>query len=354
VIRAMAEGTPISEYDFKIPPHLIAQRPRPFGSQKLLVYNKSSGSIEHKLFDDLPKMLVAGDVIVLNDTKVIPAQIRTEKGTCVLFLHPMHDHSNPLQVIMSENLPNGTTLSLPNGASLTVLSFIGGDPPVHVVQLTIPTQSETLVSYLDKNGEMPLPPYVERPPDATDISAYQTSVAKHPGAVAAPTAGLHFHPELLEKLKIAGVKVITLTLHVGYGTFRSFGGDFVEQHKMDSETFFVSSESVKELWTAKKEKRRIISVGTTSTRVLESLAPVLLGPNQPGELKGEATIFIHPPYLFKFVDALVTNFHYPKTSVLTLTSAFVGSRKILIDVIYKEALENDYLWYSYGDGMIAF
>jgi len=202
---------------------------------------------------------------------------------------------------------------------------------------------------------MPLPPYVQRPPDETDLTAYQTSVAKFPGAIAAPTAGLHFHPKLIEELKLIGVKIVTLTLHVGYGTFRSFTGQFVEQHKMDSESFFVSSQSALELWTAKQQKRCIIAVGTTSTRVLETLAPILLdSAQQPGELKGEATLFIHPPYEFKFVDALVTNFHYPKTSVLALTSAFVGSREILMDYIYKEALKNDYLWYSYGDGMIAF
>eukprot|EP00808_Paulinella_micropora_P008816 g5884.t1 len=201
---------------------------------------------------------------------------------------------------------------------------------------------------------MPLPPYVERPPDEQDKTTYQASVAKHNGAVAAPTVSLHFYPDLLERLNAAGIEHVTITLHVGYGTFRSFSAKFMEQHRMDLEQYRVSAAVAQKLWQTKKQGRRIIAVGTTSTRVLESMAPFINSERAPTQdIAAKATLFIYPPYKFKVTDALITNFHYPKTSVLSLTAAMVGSRELLLDSIYQNALRHDYLWYSYGDGMLV-
>jgi S-adenosylmethionine:tRNA ribosyltransferase-isomerase len=317
----MASGTPVDDYDFKIDPESIAQRPRPFAEQKLLVYRRSDQSISHQLFSDMPALLGPGDVLVLNDTRVVPAQVRVVagnpalEGLSVLFLNPTADPAAEQSVILSQNLPVGTVVPLPGDATLTVLKANGGDPPVHTAKLALPEgKNLSLESWLDAQGEMPLPPYVTREPDERDKVEYQTSVACHPGAVAAPTAGLHFHGELLAELKARGVEVVTITLHVGYGTFRSFGAATIEEHKMDSETFEVSVASAQALWRAKQEKRRVIAVGTTSTRTLESCASELTAPEMPTEaLKGAATLFIYPPFKCQVVDSLVTNFHYPKT-----------------------------------------
>lgn len=211
--------TPVSDYDFTVPPGRIAQRPRPFGDQKLLVFEKKTGTITHRLFTDLPTILTSGDLLVLNDTKVVPAQVRSlDLDVSVLFLHPTAcPGTDDLMVILSTGLEDGTVIGFPAGASLTIMSLVGGDPPVHRARLYLPggSSSEDFVRWLEANGEMPLPPYVERTPDASDLVDYQTSLAMHPGAVAAPTAGLHFHSELLTALKTIGVEVVTVTLHVG-------------------------------------------------------------------------------------------------------------------------------------------
>ena len=318
----MASGTSVDDYDFAIDPERIAQRPRPFAEQKLLVYRRSDKSVAHQLFSDLPGLFGPGDVLVLNDTRVVPAQVRASaghpefKGFSVLFLSPTADPATEQSVILSRELPVGTVVPLPGGASLKVLKAMGGDPPVHLAQLTLSGDSEgsTLEGWLDAVGEMPLPPYVTRAPDERDKVEYQTSVACKPGAVAAPTAGLHFHAGLLAALQLKGVEVVTITLHVGYGTFRSFGAATVEEHQMDAERYEVSAEAAAVVWRAKREGRRVVAVGTTSTRTLESCASALTGPAEPTDaLTGAATLFIYPPYQCKMVDSLVTNFHYPKT-----------------------------------------
>ncbi|KAH9155104.1 hypothetical protein AeRB84_002907 [Aphanomyces euteiches] len=343
-------------YDFEIPPARIAQRPRPFGEQKLLVFHKEKNDIEHTSFESLPDLLQPGDLLVLNDTRVVPAQVRLVEpivGACTsfLFLDPLCAVTTNMEVLLSSRVEIGSVLHLPGGLTFRVDELVGGDPEVHRGSLF--GLEQPLHEYLAGIGEMPLPPYVERVPDKEDEKAYQTSVAQVPGAIAAPTAGLHFYPALLERLRKVGVEHVCVTLHVGYGTFRSFTTEFIEQHRMDRERYHVSVEAGSAIHKALKEKRRVIAVGTTATRVLETCAESFLAPEAPAELSGEASLFISPPYQFKVLSGLFTNFHYPKTSVLTLTAAMCGSRDILIDQIYKEALDRDYLWYSYGDGMLV-
>ena len=290
----------------------------------------------------------------MNDTRVVPAQVRSEpEGIVVLFLDPIGGDLSRLRVLLSAHISNGTTLNLPRGCKFTIDEFVGGDPEAFEGHLELAPTFANLADYLDRTGEPPLPPYIERVPDKEDTKSYQTVFANTPGAIAAPTAGLHFHAGLLARLQSVGVDYVTVTLHVGYGTFRSIEAKFVENHKMDAERYHISSKSSEAIWRALKEGRRVIAVGTTSTRTLETNAAALLGPSPPGDLRGQSTLFIYPPYNFKILSGLVTNFHYPKTSVLTLTSAFCGSKELLIDLIYKEALAKDYLWYSYGDGMIV-
>ncbi|RHY25230.1 hypothetical protein DYB32_008446 [Aphanomyces invadans] len=337
-----------TSYDFTIDSARIAQRPRAFGNQKLLVYHKQADKIEHTTFEALPDLLCPGDLLVLNDTRVVPAQVRLEEpivGTCssFLFLDPLCSVTTNMEVLLSSRVDVGSVLTLPKGLTFRVNELIGGDPEVHRGNLF--GLKGTLHEYLASVGEMPLPPYVARVPDKEDEKAYQTSVAQVPGAIAAPTAGLHFYPALLERLRAAGIEHVC--------TFRSFSTEFIEQHQMDRERYHVSVEAGAAIHKALHENRRVIAVGTTATRVLETCADSFLAPSPPEELSGEAGIFIYPPYKFKVLSGLFTNFHYPKTSVLTLTAAMVGSRDILIDRIYKEALAREYLWYSYGDGMVV-
>ena len=354
--------TSTGDYDFMIPPEKVAQRPRPYGEHKLLVYKKQSKSIEHTSFEALTSILTKGDVLVMNNTKVVPAQLRTidaSKDICasVLILNPLHpsiSRPNQFDVILSSDCETGTVLTLPEGMNITIDSIVGGEPKVYKGTLSeLENEDEELIDYLTRVGEMPLPPYIERPPDADDNLQYQTSVASDVGAIAAPTAGLHFYPELLDKLKDVGVEVVCITLHVGYGTFRGFTTDSIEEHKMDQERYVITKDSYISIKNALNEKRRIFAVGTTSTRVLETCGDILLSDHEPEKIVGQSELFIYPPYEFKVISGLFTNFHYPKTTVLTLTAAMVGSRDELIDNIYKEALEKDYLWFSYGDGMLV-
>ncbi|RHY71610.1 hypothetical protein DYB26_006262 [Aphanomyces astaci] len=309
-----------SLYDFTIDPERIAQRPRAFGSQKLLVYHKQRDEIEHTTFELLPQLLQPGDLLVLNDTQVVPAQVRLVEpivGDCTsfLFLDPLCAVTTTMEVLLNTRVDVGSVLSLPGGLTFRVDELVGGDPEVHRGSLF--GLSGPLHEYLAGIGEMPLPPYVARVPDKEDEKAYQTSVAQVPG------------------------------------TFRSFSTEFVEQHQMDRERYHVSVAAGAAIHQALQENRRVIAVGTTATRVLETCADSFRAPTPPADLSGEAGIFIYPPYEFKVLSGLFTNFHYPKTSVLTLTAAMVGSRDLLIDRIYKEALDRDYLWYSYGDGMLV-
>ncbi|RLO08066.1 hypothetical protein DYB28_002193 [Aphanomyces astaci] len=308
-----------SLYDFTIDPERIAQRPRAFGSQKLLVYHKQRDEIEHTTFELLPQLLQPGDLLVLNDTQVVPAQVPIQPivGDCTsfLFLDPLCAVTSTMEVLLNTRVDVGSVLSLPGGLTFRVDELVGGDPEVHRGSLF--GLSGPLHEYLAGIGEMPLPPYVARVPDKEDEKAYQTSVAQVPG------------------------------------TFRSFSTEFVEQHQMDRERYHVSVAAGAAIHQALQENRRVIAVGTTATRVLETCADSFRAPTPPADLSGEAGIFIYPPYEFKVLSGLFTNFHYPKTSVLTLTAAMVGSRDLLIDRIYKEALDRDYLWYSYGDGMLV-
>jgi S-adenosylmethionine:tRNA ribosyltransferase-isomerase len=262
-----------------------------------------------------------------------------------------------VQVISSaQRFKPGSILPLMGGAQFAVQGVIqGGEEYTHYRGvLHFPeAKPTTLEAYLNTWGELPLPPYLNRPALPQDRQDYQTSYASNPGSIAAPTAGLHFSPALLHHLAKAEIELLRVTLHIGYGTFRTFSTATIEEHHMDPEYYSVSKETALSLWRALREGRRVIAVGTTSARTLETVADTLRSDVPPKEdLVGESRLFIYPPFTFRVLSGLITNFHYPRTSVLALTAAMCGGRDILIDTIYQEALTHDYLWFSYGDGML--
>jgi len=316
----------LSDYDYPLPESLIAAHPLPDrAASRMMVLHRGAQRIEHRMFADFPGFLQPGDLAILNDTKVIPARAFSDDGRMeFLFLEP----SGPLRWLCmckpGRKLPLGAT------------TRIGGANGI--VQEVLPT-GERLIEFdqpvdLDRVGQLPIPPYLGRPVGASDTERYQTVYARHPGAVAAPTAGLHFTPELLAKFNHAFV-----TLHVGLGTFRPVKVEFLADHEMHEEVY-----SIPEGFEAAYEKaKRVIAVGTTSARVLEASANL-----RPG--KGRTHIFIHPPFEFRRVDALLTNFHLPHSTLLMLVSALVGREKLL--EIYREAIAQKYRFFSYGDAML--
>jgi len=356
-------------YDFEIPPERVAAHPRPKASQLLLTYTKATGEINHSTFSRLGAFLHPGDVMVFNDSKVLPAKVHLcgEKwsGQFLILLRPyaFPDEQclllKEVQVISSaQRFEPGSILPLMGGAQFAVQGVIqSAEEYTHYRGvLHFPeAKPTTLEAYLNTWGELPLPPYLNRPTLPQDRQDYQTSYASHPGSIAAPTAGLHFSPALLHHLALAEIELLRVTLHIGYGTFRAFSTATVEEHHMDPEHYSVSKETALSLWRALREGRRVIAVGTTSARTLETVADTLCSDVAPsGDLVGESRLFIYPPFTFRVLSGLITNFHYPRTSVLALTAAMCGGRDILIDTIYQEALRRDYLWFSYGDAMLIY
>jgi S-adenosylmethionine:tRNA ribosyltransferase-isomerase len=311
----------------------------------MLVLDKKTGEIEHKNFYDLIDLLDENDVLVLNDTKVIPAR-----------LYGVKEETNALiEILMLKECENNTWECLAKPAKRvkvgTVISFGDGllkakciredNEGIRVFKLEY---EGILYEILDKLGEMPLPPYIHE--KLEDKNRYQTVYAKNIGSAAAPTAGLHFTKELMEKLKEKGVQIAYVTLHVGLGTFRPVAVEDINDHKMHSEFYMMNKETADLLNKAKKEGKRIISVGTTSTRTLETIV------NLYGEFKecsGWTDIFIYPGYEFKAINALITNFHLPKSTLVMLVSALAGRKNILN--AYQEAINNKYRFFSFGDSM---
>ena len=340
------------ELDFHLPPELIAQEPPAIRSaSRLLHYKKCDKSIEHRTFSDLPQLLRRGDLLVFNDARVIPARFTLRKDTGGriegLFLaeeSPGHWRA------MLKNLGNATNARLhftsdPTVAVRVLEKLEDGeyrlaiDPPVNALTL------------LERIGRMPLPPYIRRGKeyddrDPLDRERYQTIFAKAPGAVAAPTAALHFTPEILAELDARGIERTTVTLHVGMGTFKPVTSDTLEGHIMHVESYSIDESAARALNLATSQAARIVAVGTTSARVLES-QPV----DQPFAAKtGETGIFIHPPYQWKHVGALVTNFHLPRSTLIALVVAMTGLEEQRR--IYREAIEAKYRFFSYGDAML--
>lgn len=335
-----------SDFDYNLPERLIAQEPaNPRDSSRLLVYNRQTKAHEGRRFCDITEYLCAGDVLVLNETKVIPARLfGTKRGGSVPFefLLLKRIDVNRWDVIMrpGKRLKPGGIVDFAPGFYATLLHK--KEDGVCEVEFTYEDVFETL---LERYGNMPLPPYITK--KLENKAQYQTVFAKEDGSAAAPTAGLHFTDELLAKLEDKGVITTKILLHVGLGTFRPMKEEKLEDHVMHSEYYEISDEAAATINMAKEEGRRVVAVGTTCVRTLEAAAD---GNGKLMAQSGETDIFIHPPYGFKVVDALITNFHLPKSTLLMLVSAFAGMEETLS--LYAQAVWEEYRFFSFGDAML--
>ena len=332
------------DFDYELPEELIAQTPvEPRDASRLLVYDRGADEVRHMHFYDLPDFLKAGDLLVRNNTRVLPARIFsfTKNGGKVEILLLKRLNLTDWEVLVKpgKKARPGAQLVVNNELSLTVLST--GEEGSRIVRFAFDGVFEDILS---KVGETPLPPYIHE--KLKDKERYQTVYSKVEGSAAAPTAGLHFTPELFEKLKAKGVEVADVLLHVGLGTFRPVKEDDIADHKMHTEYYKIDEETAEKINRAKREGRRIVAVGTTSVRTLESAADDN-GFVKAGE--GNTDIFIYPGVKIKCVDALITNFHLPKSTLIMLVSAFCGREKTL--EIYKTAVEERYRFFSFGDAM---
>lgn len=335
------------DFDFELPEELIAQTPlEKRDNSRLLVVNKKDNGIEHKQFTNIIDYLEEGDSLVLNDTKVLPARlygVKEETNAMIelLLLKDLGDNKWECLTRPAKRIKIGTIVSFGNGL-LKAQCVRCDEEGIREFKLIY---DGILYEILDKLGEMPLPPYIHE--KLEDKNRYQTVYAKNVGSAAAPTAGLHFTDELLNKIKDKGVNIVYITLHVGLGTFRPVSVEDVTKHKMHSEYYMMNESAAKVLNETKKNNKKIISVGTTSTRTLETIM------NLYGEFKecsGWTDIFIYPGYKFKAVDNLITNFHLPKSTLVMLVSALAG--KELIMKAYNEAIINKYRFFSFGDSML--
>lgn len=336
----------LEDFDYELPEELIAQVPlTDRSSSKMLVLNKNTGEVEHKHFREMIEYLNKGDTIVLNDTKVIPARlIGTKEDTNavieVLLLKNIEGNIWESLCKPAKRVKEGTVISFGEGTLKARCTEIG-DEGIRRFELIY---DGVLYEILDKLGTMPLPPYIHE--KLKDQNRYQTVYAKNEGSAAAPTAGLHFTKELLEQIKEKGVNIVYLTLHVGLGTFRPVNVENILEHHMHSEYYEISQETCDVINETKKSGHRLVVVGTTSVRVLETVA------TKYNELKADSgwtDIFIYPGYEFKVVDNLITNFHLPKSTLVMLVSALAGRENILN--AYKQAIDNKYRFFSFGDSM---
>lgn len=335
-----------SDFYYNLPQELIAQTPAtPRDSSRLLVYDRATKKIEHRIFRDVVDYLKAGDVLVINNTKVLPARLyaRTENGGAVEVLLLKRKGIDEWEALVKpgKKCTPGKKLYISDELSLTVLSVT--DSGERIVKFHFDGVFEEI---LERVGNMPLPPYIKE--KLKDKSRYQTVYAKYDGSAAAPTAGLHFTPELLQKIKEKGVEIAEVLLHVGLGTFRPVKEDIITDHKMHSEYFEIGEEAAEKINAAKRDGRRVIAVGTTSVRTLESAA------DEKGFVrpqKGNTQIFIYPPYKFKCIDALITNFHLPESTLIMLVAALCGREEVL--KIYETAVSERYRFFSFGDAMMV-
>jgi S-adenosylmethionine:tRNA ribosyltransferase-isomerase len=324
----------VSEFDYELPAELIAQHPAPERRSSRLLHLRADGAIGDLAFSDLPRLVDGRDTLVLNDSRVIKARLAGRKasgGRIELFVERLLDPRRALALIRASHPPAaGSAIIVGDAVRVTVISR---EEDLYRVEF-----DQDVAAVLMRFGAVPLPPYIAHPPDEEDAERYQTVYARVPGAVAAPTAGLHFDAPLLEAVEARGARVAKLTLHVGAGTFQPVRVDTVEAHRMHSERYSISAETMKLL-----EKRRVLAVGTTSLRALESAA-------RSGALEGETDLFIYPGFEFKVVKRLLTNFHLPKSTLLMLVSAFAGKERIL--EAYHHAIALRYRFFSYGDAML--
>jgi len=346
----------LSDFNYDLPPELIAQEPlAERDASRLLVLNRSSGGTSHHGFRELPEFLRPGDCLVLNDTRVIPARLLgTRKGSTkqveILLTHPVGNANDPsgyeALVKPARKLQPGAVIEI--GTSKTEVEIVEAlDARRRIVRFP---PHFAIGAFLEQEGHVPLPPYIARKDAPADKERYQTVYAEMAGAVAAPTAGLHFTTELIRELEARGVFVTRITLHVGPGTFLPVIEEDPSQHKVDREFYSISSSAAFAIGRTRRTGGRIVAVGTTVVRALETAAREEDGLWGVATAEGWTEAFIYPPYRFRVVDALITNFHLPRSTLLMLVSAFAGREKIL--AAYREAVSQRYRFYSYGDAML--
>jgi len=323
----------VSEFDYELPAELIAQHPAPRRSASRLLHLEPGGRLHDLAFNDLPQLVDERDTLVLNDTRVIKARLFGRKpsgGQVEVLVERIVAPRIALALMRAGHAPKAGTEVLIGDVQASVESREG--------ELYRVRFSEDVERVLERHGSVPLPPYITHPPGGEDLERYQTVYAARPGAVAAPTAGLHFDEQMLDRLRSRGARIATLTLHVGFGTFQPVRTDSVEAHRMHRERYSVPDETLQAI-----AGRRVLAVGTTSLRALEAAAAT-------GETSGETDLFIYPGYEFQVVDRLLTNFHLPKSTLLMLACAFAGRDHILR--AYQHAVEQRYRFFSYGDAML--
>lgn len=342
-------GESVEKYDYELPQALIAQKPLEHRDEsRLLLMDRSSGEVEHRKFSHVYDELEAGDVLVVNDTKVFKARTfgdvveRDMEPVEVVFLHFDGD---AWEVLLRRMRKIQTGMSIDFGGATGKL--IRKDEKKGTAYLRMNIDEGAFLNFLGQHGEVPLPPYIETP--LKNLNQYQTVYARETGSVAAPTAGLHFTPELLQRIQDKGVDIVHVTLHVGIGTFQQLWWDTLEEHEMHAEFVELPKGTVSVIARAKKEGKRVVAVGTTTTRALEGVAALHEGVLPEAGFSGEVNLFIRPGFEFKVIDALITNFHLPKTTLLVLVSAFAGREQVL--KAYMDAIREKYRFYSFGDAM---
>jgi S-adenosylmethionine:tRNA ribosyltransferase-isomerase len=355
-----------SELDYDLPESAIADRPAPRGESRLLVLDRK-GEERHRRIHDLPEILRPGDLVVVNDTRVIPARLFGRRAKAPSAAGAEGAGEGRIELLLVEKRGErewdalakpgrrtrpGTTLEFADGLRAEVLEK--REDGRHLVRF-----SEPVEGHLERQGHIPLPPYIKRADDPADRERYQTVFAKNPGAIAAPTAGLHFSEELLEELRKKGIEIAAVTLHVGIGTFKPVTAELVHEHRMESERYAVPEAAAAAIAQARARGGRVVAVGTTVVRTLESAALARTGGRGPGEVpagSGSTALFITPGFPFQVVDVLLTNFHLPRSTLLMLVSAFAGSEgtsgTARVLAAYREAVASGYRFYSYGDAML--
>jgi len=338
-----------SDFDYELPAASIAQEAAPRGESRLLVLDRE-GPDRHARVGDLPRLLHSGDLLVLNDTRVIPARLFGRRAGSIgqtggrmelLLIERLDELEWDALVKPGKRARPGTVIEL--DADLTAEVTDKREDGRHRLRFSAPVEP-----HLDRLGHVPLPPYIHRPDTPEDRERYQTVYARSPGAVAAPTAGLHFTARLLEEIAAAGVAIARVTLHVGIGTFKPVTAERIEDHRMERERYEIGEEAATAIRHA-RERGRVVAVGTTVVRTLESAALAGEGTVRPGA--GATELFITPGFRFQVVDALLTNFHLPRSTLLMLVSAFAGRERVL--AAYEEAVREGYRFYSYGDAMLV-
>lgn len=338
----------ISRFDYDLPPELIAQQPiEPRDSSRLLIVPKGGTMFQDRLFNELPEILDPGDVLVLNDTRVIPARLFARRATGgrieILLLAKVEDDIWRAIARPARRLKAGELLAVidRSGAASPVRIEVMGRESDGEFTLGIDDAERTIHRF----GHMPLPPYIGERLD--DPERYQTVFADREGSAAAPTAGLHFTPQLLERCRARGIEIHYITLHVGLDTFQPLKVEDALEHQMHSEWYHVNATTAEALRSAKQERRRILAIGTTAARTLETIAPVL---GEARDQSGRTSIYITPPYEFQLLDGMVTNFHLPRTTLLLMVSALAGEDTI--HLAYQHAIRERYRFYSFGDAML--